>query len=131
MALGTPSWVLGLAKSSSERITVSSGGEGDSLKWHFKTGKGPPYMTSANFWDFLTPPPCHCHKSADFFLLSAFWGPPTEDVIHGSLLRLTCIVGETNFGTSSGAEKLIPKPSSIEAINRKLPSNKFTTGIVS
>lgn len=39
MALGTPSWVLGLAKASSERITVSSGVEGDSLKWHFKTGE--------------------------------------------------------------------------------------------
>lgn len=46
MALGTPSWVLGLAKSSSERITVSSGGEGDSLKWHFKTD------TSEREWEF-------------------------------------------------------------------------------
>ena len=41
MALGTPSWVLGLAKASSERITVSRRGEGEGsgLRWHFKTGK--------------------------------------------------------------------------------------------
>ena len=39
LALGTPGWVLGLAKASSERITVSSRGEGDRVKWHFKTGR--------------------------------------------------------------------------------------------
>ena len=33
---------------------------------------------------FFAPPPCHCYKSADLFLLSFFGGDQTADVIYGS-----------------------------------------------
>ena len=52
--------------------------------------RGPPYMTSAKFSDFFTPPlpPCHCHKSAGFVPFVCFLGTPlppsTADVIYGS-----------------------------------------------
>ena len=39
LALGTPSWVLGMVKASAERITVSGRGDGDALRWLFKTGE--------------------------------------------------------------------------------------------
>ena len=38
--------------------------------------RGLPYMMSAKFSDFFTPPPCHCRKSADFVPIVCFLGTP-------------------------------------------------------
>ena len=39
--------------------------------------RGLPYITSAKISDFLPPPPCHCHKSADSVPLVCFLGTPS------------------------------------------------------
>ena len=68
--------------------------------------RGLPYMTSARFSDFSTPfpPPCHCHKSADFVPFICFLGttlpPPTADVIYTEV-PLHAVTKTDNWQSSS------------------------------
>ena len=75
-----------------------------------------PYMMSAKCSDFFTPPPCHCHKSADFVPFVCFLGTPlttTADVIYGSPLMLRsfssqhilCLIQQTPIKTDARGNK--------------------------
>ena len=50
-------------------------------------GRGLPYMTSAKFSDFFTPPPCHIHNSRNLVPVVCFFGNPLPPRVRTSYME--------------------------------------------
>ena len=44
------------------------------VQWNWHQVRGDTYMTSAKFWDFWTPPPCHVQNSRNLLFSHLFFG---------------------------------------------------------
>ena len=66
----------------------------DNCFWQFSLLRGPPYMTSAKFYDFFNPPPVTYRNKLILFLPSAFWGPASPLPVRTSYMEapLQCLL---------------------------------------